>query len=161
MNGLMLDESLNFLTITGTIFFLPVCVTVSFYCSLSLSKVRFMGAAWTIWADLARSLPISLVCFLQSFRIVAPYFFSMIICLSNSLSGDPSTPGLKWAQKIYPSFELANSMLPLKPHVRSVTPILNMSRITANGLFMNGFQRDIVESMDASATTLQHERVDL
>lgn len=44
-------------------------------------------------------------------------------------------------------------MFPLKAHPISVIPILKMSKTTVNGLSMYGFQIDIVESIDAMATT--------
>ncbi len=62
-------------------------------------------------------------------------------------------PGLKCIENILPSFEDANKILPLKPHERSVIPRLKMSKTTVKGLVMKGFHIDIVDSIEAKATT--------
>ena len=55
---------------------------------------------------------------------------------------------------ISPSVELASRMFPLKPQLRSVTPILNVSIRIVSGFWSYGFQIVMVDSALASAITL-------
>ena len=73
---------------------------------------------------------------------------------SASVRGVPSRPGLKWIAITCPSVLLANKTFPLKPHERSVIPIVKASIRMASGFGMEGFQTVIVDSADASAIIL-------
>ena len=130
---------------TGTIFFLPFTVLTFYSDSVPDLIYGFISTGLIFY---------SRVCFKYSPRMVEPYFFSMIYCFSKSLILVPRTPGLKWKNMICPSIELANKILPLKAQVISDTPILKLSKITEIGLFIYGFQTEIVESMLAIATML-------
>ena len=70
----------------------------------------------------------------------------IISLFSNSEIGYPSTPGLKWNDVTFPSWVDANKKFPLKPQLKSVTPIVQKSIITANGFVKWGFQTEMVES---------------
>jgi hypothetical protein len=55
---------------------------------------------------------------------------------------------------IFPSWELARSIFPLKPQLKSDMPMVNTSIMTVSGWAMPGFHTDIVESILAIATIL-------
>lgn len=77
-----------------------------------------------------------------------------MIRFSASVRGVPRRLGLKWIAITLPSVLLANRMLPLKPQLRSVIPIMKASIKMARGLAIEGFQTVMVDSAEASAMML-------
>ena len=63
-------------------------------------------------------------------------------------------PGSKWKAETFPSWLDEKRIFPLNPQLRSVTPIILKSIISANGFSSCGFQTEIVESWLTMATML-------